>query len=920
MRSRREPKGSTHARWAAAPLALAGALVCLGACRSLPLPWGLDSAERAAERARQRRAAEEERAAAEREAAADELASGPLDPVPSADSLGLLELDHVLWIAGRAPLAGLSAGRMAEREAQSRHALDWIGRWLDGADDGGWRARLEGLLEGDGPDDELFGAAARVVGALGRYELAPHLIAVLERDRGRRRLAARAGLHAMFGEWFASADEVAPFLAAVEPGPGTRLLLARRAQTEALAREHLLAALRDRPAEALSHLEDLDPLVRAGVAEVLGEVLTGASPDPEAAAEPEGVGREAILAMLLGRLEVELEHRAFHALLGALVAPLADAADAPELERLRGILLGIGRAQVDGRAPSVAWAVARLRWPDEEGGRAGLLVAVEVVGDLLVELAVADLRRGIPDPDPMLLALQALQALCDRAQSAGLAEGLRHSRARQSVFALVQDVRRSDVVRATAGAALSAFALPENGPFLIAILNQGDAAPSVSHAILGALHSILLDFEADDPHGRAVMREVAELTRAADPDLRRRALSLLADPGLDPLVRTLDLHFLVERFADEEVPDLSRDLIGLLLRFGRPDMLDPIVSSARFAELAVTDPEVVAQLAEMVRVLSRGRAHESMRAAVRLADHPGEEMRLLRMRHALALMSALDDEAARELAPESHRTVCAWSWHLHVAGVDLREATPQGVPFVERLVRVHWPPSGVGYAAADPTDTFGEAARQHLLAVAFGILVTEEVPGFSAAEAEQAFARALKFAPTHPEAGLAAPVRRDRARFRAACGEGVKALADYRALVDQDALEIPDLRQAIALLESIAGGTSAGERAIAPETFDLLARIVGRRSWFVEPAAIRMQDLRDLADRAIRSGDAERMRRFVSALGDLPAEPPAQGATLASPPLWAGLAREPERLSDLQGLRSEVALALADPTASDSNG
>jgi hypothetical protein len=294
-----------------------------------------------------------------------------------------------------------------------------------------------------------------------------------------------------------------------------------------------------------------------------------------------------------------------------------------------------------------------------------------------------------------------------------------------------------------------------------------------------------------------------------------------------------------------------------------------------------------------------------MRAASRLALVPAPDTEIIRTRNALAIVAALDEEAAGELGPEAHRRICAWSWSLQTDGVPLEGSTPEGLVFVRRLVHLHWPESVAGYAASWPESAFGEPARQHLLAVAIGVLVIDRVPGNTLAQAEAAFARALELAPQHSTPDFVYLVRRDRARFRAAAGEDVKALTDYRALIEVDYLEILDLRVAVALLAKVGGPTQAGERAVAPERFDLLGRIVGRDGWFDELPLVRIQDLGNLAGTALLSRDLERMRRFVDALDALP-ETTGPTPPALERPLWDGLTEEAEWLEELRRTRDLV--------------
>ena len=130
------------------------------------------------------------------------------------------------------------------------------------------------------------------------------------------------------------------------------------------------------------------------------------------------------------------------------------------------------------------------------------------------------------------------------------------------------------------------------------------------------------------------------------------------------------------------------------------------------------------------------------------------------------------------------------------------------------------------------------------------------------------------------------------ASFRAGRGDRLRALEDYRALVDTGALAHSDLRQAVAMIAAVAGADPAAQTSAAPERCDLLDSLVGRPSWRSEPAAVRMEDLRQLAASTHVCPPAERPARLqalVARFADLPAERPENGTPPENPPLWYGL-------------------------------
>ncbi len=857
---------------------------------------------------------------------------GPeLPPAPDAEEIARFE--RVLWRAGRPWVAGLPAVRASERQAGTTRALDALRERLEGAPH--WRARCEQILaDADASNDELWCALARASGRMLSFEWAPAIAHALpqtaasgdgEAERAatnpRRAQAARDALHDLFGRWFRTRTELEPFLADVVPTPGALLLLHEGRRLEGVARERLFALLRHEPLTAIDWIADPDPVVRAGAAAIVGDAL----------ARPEA-DRARLVARLFERLDLEIDARAHAALLGALVVPLqSETPDAPDVQRLRRMLIDDREPQ---RALSVARGLALVPWGvDGPRGEGHLLSGVAALGGQLTALADA----AHPDADALLEALFSLETLCDRARSAGLGPELRDSRAREPIFRLMRDSSQADVVRVSAGESLDSFVRSHDWPVVIEVLRRGDASPALGHSLLAVLREILVAFEPDSPSAVEVLGEVAKLAAVDDPDLRRRALDLLADAALQPLVARMPVAFLSERLVREDVPDLSRRVIQLMRRFGDPSMLEVCLASERFDALA-SDPATIVGLTDMCIVLASGRRSATMNAAVRLAGRRADEIGLTRMRQALRLVVALDVDEAESLPAIAHHEICAWGWRLHMAGVDLATLDTEGT-VLARIRDVHWQRSALDHARGD----FDQAARMHLLAVVFAHDATlvhsgavgDRQPSAAAGDAEQAFQRAL-LAASGPDArpGFALRVQRDRARFRDSIGESVHALADYRELVERDALDVPDLRRTIELLALVGG--SSGRRVIAPEAFRLRQRLVARPAWRKEPASVRLQDLRDLCESALRSGDATNTEAFLALLADLPPRPPAQGADATAAPapelevaqgdadsapsaasdpdaLWSGLTAAPSDLTLLHDLVARARASLRTP-------
>lgn len=818
-----------------------------------------------------------------------------------ADSSEPLEVR--VWRAGRLVPPGISAAR--ELELASARALAQARLEPDLGRSG--EARLAAWLGDLETPDELWGAAARAAAALERYALAPLLAEALEPTAGaHKNVVARSALHELYGRWFRRVDEVEPYLECVRAGAGTRLLLESCRWEEARSRERLLAELAHEPSSAAAWLADPDPRVRSGAARVLAQVFRQQSGDSAGT-----------LGTLVTHLEGEFEPSAFHDGLEACLEPLERAAaDEPASLRLRALLVEIARTPGDPRSLSAAQALGRVPWR-VQGPRdlAYLFTGIDALGAMLRGLAAADERRGVNDPDPLVAVLAGLRQLSAQASSAGLTRELRASPVRESLFALAANPAQDDGVRAAAAAALGPMVGAGDAPKLAAILGDARVGAGVKHALLGALIGILPGLDPGASGASDLLAAVATLTGDPDADLRRRALALCAEPTLEPLVRLLDPSFLVERLAREDGREATLRLLDLIGRFGRPEMLDSMLALERFDALCA-EPVTQDALAGVLRSLAGSSGAASLRAALRLAEARGEETQLARLRHALALVAALDDSAAFELAPSAQRAVCAWVWRVVGAGVAPRDLVPSGLAFEQRLLDIHLP-RGEAREGGEGNG-LGAFERAHLAALLRSDLFLGGTGGAaptqrgSKQEVEAAFESAHALAPA-PEQRLL--VLRDRARFRAAANECVKAMSDYRRLLEasgagESLLGIPDLRSAVEMLGRLDEPGGKGRSPTAGEACELLRQIIARRGWRSEPASVRMQDLRDWARTALDSGEIARLRQVEAALADLPLTQLETQAEREPPPLWFGLTREAGWFQDLLDLRARVRLGV----------
>jgi len=802
-----------------------------------------------------------------------------------------------LWRAGRTVSPALPAARRAELEEERRRAREPLAGGLSRGEE----ARLVAWLRAADTPDELWGAAATVVGELERYPLAGELVAALAPSAPPARgVAARAALHRLYGHWFEQPAEVEPYLASVREGQGTRLLRASAAKEEERSRARLFEALAHDPRAAAGWLADPDPRVRSGAARLVAREFT----------RPDGAG-EALLDELLARLEREHEPEAFHEELMALVAPLERVTPAaPAARRLRLLLVALLGAPADARGPSLAVGVARLAWRSE-GERDGehLLTVAGALGARLEELVVRDRQRGVGDPDALVAVLDALHELGAEANQAGLAAELRAGPARAGVLAVLLDPAQDEAVRAVSAATLGGLARAEDAALFARLLADDGPPVSVRHALLGALRELLPEFSREAGVRSQVIEALARCAGAADPDLRRRALGLCLEPALAEGLSALDPAFLLAGLARESEAQTAREFLRLLARLARPADLGALLSLASFGALA-GDP---ATLAELVPVLERtvaGSPRDAMRAATRLASEGGDETRLARLRQALGLVARLDDLSAMDLEPREHRAVCAWVWRLEEAGIPPREASARGGAFAQRVLEVHLvrgerDPDAPGERLAAPE-------RAHLAARLAADLFLAGIGRGTKAQVESAFERALELAPADRAAFL---VLRDRARFRAAASERLRALADYRRLLESGSeaealLGITDLRAAIELLGRLDEAGLPGPSTSAGEAFELLERLVQREAWRAEPAAVRMQDLRVWIQAGLETRDPVRLARVEAVLADLPLTQVEVPAQAGAAPLWFGLTREAPWFQELLDLRARVRLAV----------
>ena len=133
--------------------------------------------------------------------------------------------------------------------------------------------------------------------------------------------------------------------------------------------------------------------------------------------------------------------------------------------------------------------------------------------------------------------------------------------------------------------------------------------------------------------------------------------------------------------------EATLEVLRLIQRFGREDMLGPLLALERFDRLCA-DPATLEGLASILASLVVGSGRSAMDAASRLVAVDANETSLARLRHALVFVSALDEAAAFGLEAGQHGMIDTWVWRVVRAGVAPRDLTPIGLDFEQRLLDV----------------------------------------------------------------------------------------------------------------------------------------------------------------------------------------------------------------------------------------
>ena len=889
------------------------------------------------------------------QAATDDVSQSAVEPLTAAER-------RLLWRAGSGSIAGLSAARRGERAAERESAVAEL-RELLGADSaraGVLMEELEFLLS-DPSRTTAWCVAARVVGAARIYSLAQHLSSALDPDSSPEcRAAARSALRGLYGRWFASPEDLQPFLREVQPGPGTELLVDSALTADNLAVEKELARLellRQDPERLLeesgqlkpgrlAELERLltadDPRYRRGAARLMAQVARQTR-DTDVGAQ--------LWQKLAQRVGSEIEPEVFGEIVGLLVDEFSARAVAEEqLEGLRAQLLGLAERVEPRRALAVAEGLARLPWelngaegeqPADAEARpetcAHLGDALRSVGKLLERLIEGEAQGGVVEPEIVVGAISAANLLVSNVDSAALLEEEGVADLRTPLYAVLRNSSEHDVgVRIAALGPYAQLARGFDVAFLLRQIDDERTPPAYAHALLGVLAPRFFD-RTDDESGSGlifVAHVAALLEKTDDADLQKRALSYLADERLAPLVErtfapsdpgpnaqtdsasppgTQTDSGAIEAGASTRLtntllallgdPATQPEVRGLALRlFGRvagPELLGPFLALPTFESLASAGPKELGEMTDLLQRVAAGDPESLFALARSLVAVPDDKTRISRIRSALSLVASLDAQTASGFGPAEDSDICRWVLDLRAAGLTLEELFPLGQDLRERLLQVHL----LGAAEGGTLEPWRQA---HLRALLLASQVLDEVPGADVAQVDQAFEVAL--------AGSQGPehafIQRDRARWRMARNTPQRALADYTPLRESDVLRVADIRAALAALDR--GAPTEGEALdrYRLERVRWLRSLVERENWSVEATAVRLADLQAYVTDALALPPTQQAQVLPALADFFTTLPTPHSATDTPPERWQAFLNDPTALSHLQELQASVQAAL----------
>ncbi len=821
-------------------------------------------------------------------------------------------LDALILRAGTPVPPGLPEAVQNRREASRTRALEWVrARVEESGATNPWLARLTALLAED-PGEARWCAAASTAASLGCYELATAIAPSLaDGSAPRRRETARAALHVLYRRWFESTADFDRFYERAR-GLGRAELFLDELQTEqqeALGL-HLRLIELEPQREGIAALVHPDPTLRVRAARALRRGV----------GEGRVAAEEAIEA-LFARLANEHDARALRAILDSLLQLLTSSpADSPLVARLRDLLVHIGDSGQHDLEWPVLESLAHLPWAREQSeGPASLVAGLTRVNTLFRAIA---LESEVPDSDVLVQVIDAWRNL--RAPHAGDAPrpvGLTLP-AREAVRYLLTEAEIGPSAR-LAAATCVALVLPadpiEATSEIVALVERVHGQPELEVELLGALETSRAALPPGHPMAGRLRRILLDRISHESAALRGRALECLAGAAARGELDSQAVDALVARLDVEPVLDLRLRILDALAATRQPDLADRVLRMNGLEDLLVGDARRVQAVAVALRTMAGSDPGRVLRCADRLVAAKDPETRTERLEQALAAVIALGPDAARRIPDSEHRSVLAWAFELRErAGLRPIESHTL-VQVLGQLVDVH--------ARRALTDsTIDPRSLAHAVAVLAGDLALASDPPGDIQPALVQFAAAIAWASEQGDGARAAErleVLRDRARFLCAAGLPREALADYRvllaeiplttpALVEGEAIfQLADLRRTANLLVDPALGNDQDPKAAALACQVGLA-LVRQESWQKLPPQTRIQDLRDLADRARICGNRDHLTAARAIFDDLPDLPPpgedplGTNGTPETNALWRGLLRDRNWHEALLELRTRL--------------
>jgi len=809
-------------------------------------------------------------------------------------------LDAVILRAGAHVPPGLTAARTATRETMRAEALVYLQGEIDAelTADGRWQSRLSQLLVTQVAGDDLWCAAALTAAAVGRYDLAESIALGLSSERSARvRGAARDALYTLYLKHFETEEDFDAFWSAANVSSREPLvLLSTLRDAREVARAQYLRLIELEPTEAITALTDTDCVIRTAAANILVRNV-GSGTVPAAT----------VIEAFLGRLGHEVDARVFHTMLDSLLQLLAGLdANATSVTNLRSVLDSVADARHRQLEWSVANALGRIEWDETaESGPASLGQGIARVADLFSR----SVRPGEAlDSDLLVQGLENLRSLASRAGPPSSSLAARTRAARDAVLFLLLDAERSEEVRLAAAKAASIVIGETDVDRLVEALREEGTSVALRFELVGSLGRIATGLEPGGDSAARVMNALLDSIRDDDADLRGSALDVIASEAMRPLLQVTDPALLVQRLDRERDQELQSRLLELIARFERPELVDSILGLQGFNDLMQGNPRRMSELASTLAQLAGDNEASIYRSAAHFLLLPDPDTRIVRLEHALGLVTGLPSEVAFRLGPEQHHAVVRWALELRRSYGSQAGGGERMAQFLPALTSVHVPRCSL-------EEGIDERALAHTTALLAGdhLISTNAdgdptlVLGF--------YLEALAYA-FDPAPGVQAEspsiVRRDRARFLLAVGRPSEALNDLRSLLafeasagesseEDSALSLSDLRTAADLLGDPATGHTIVPKSAAGEAFDISYSLVERSTWRNEPVRVRFDDLRDMAERSLASATEARFAKVRAMLGDLPelpaegtyetgsSEPPAEGEP---DPLWRGLLRD----------------------------